>query len=465
MCPSIPFGRLSLFRPEQDRGSSPPADAFSTLLAHATRQPPIEVFDLSGSGDTTQPGKVSSARPQVRCGHSLLFRCALPPGLHNAQAFLFERDAVGTITLLSHPALLDGAVRYQDVVEVPRTDAMPDGSGAVGTIYLLTPGRSDLLLVCCRDDKQRFDQLKFFRRASAEPRVGPLDFVGLADADVLELAGTVLNLSPESRGIIAGEVELLPEANQPDLIPPSFRGLIRKAQDWPSRRPADTVQSGENGAMLLASQQVQGNIVIPERIKSCLIHQTKLVRHWAEQNGEARYLRQNWRLLNAFEDRLTKVISAEPPLFIDVGNPRPSKADIIDLQSQIAYHVHGLAYHRERGGARAGGRWVVAAEETSRNDGRAPSYLDPYMDNVEPQRVSIPKVDVALIAHCFRTPVEMWELNDDTQFDYWLRKAADGADLFSFGGLAQRDNSFKHTDLGAPRCRANGARFQDRWGR
>ena len=49
-----------------------------------------------------------------------------------AQALLFERDAAGTITLLSHGVLLGGDVWYRDEVVVPRRDTLLNNAGPTG---------------------------------------------------------------------------------------------------------------------------------------------------------------------------------------------------------------------------------------------------------------------------------------------------------------------------------------------
>lgn len=192
-------------------------------------------------------------------------------------------------------------------------------------------------------------------------------------------------------------------------------------------------------------------IPIPDPVKSLLAHQKQLVRQWAASANvtpvdEARYFRQDWPPLNSLEWRLT--VATNSGLFIEGHNRHPARAGILKMQGRIAHSVHCLSYARNHAGRRAPGRWVTDGDPIVKNGRRAPSYLDHYVDGYEPEPMSIPKVDVAMIAHCFRTPVEVWELHDDDQFAYWLQQATADYDLFSFGGLAIPDNSLRVTDLG-----------------
>ena len=134
----------------------------------------------------------------------------------------------------------------------------------------------------------------------------------------------------------------------------------------------------------------------------------------------------------------------------------------MDCQRHVANSVHKLNYSepppvvRKGRTIRGGGRWIPAANGGGTGVGRDPGYLDNFIrPDGQPLRSSIPKIDVALIAHCFQTPLELWEIDDerwpsgDMPFDWWLKVATDGGlvwlgqpggrDLFSFGGLAIPD--------------------------
>lgn len=206
----LPDPRLSLYRPDRAKilRAPPGEDIFSALLRTAGPFPRIEVSDAAAAvGVATDPA--SNGLPsRFRSGNSLRFHCWLPHGMPHAQALLFERDANGTVTLLSHPDLTARRVWYHQVVEVPRYDITDLSEVPIGTIHLLVPGRSDLLLVCCDEREAQFAHLALFRQQEFLHHPGPLSFPSVNQRQLLQLTGLLASLLPERWLTIARQIEI-----------------------------------------------------------------------------------------------------------------------------------------------------------------------------------------------------------------------------------------------------------------
>jgi len=128
------FPMTQTFQPSSRKAKRQPIgpgveDPFTALLIGTTDANLIRVSALD------KPGKSEGADPNPRrlCpGQAVEFRCTLPSDMRPAQALLFERDAAGTITLLSHGVLLGGDVWYRDEVVVPRRDTLLNNAGPTG---------------------------------------------------------------------------------------------------------------------------------------------------------------------------------------------------------------------------------------------------------------------------------------------------------------------------------------------
>jgi hypothetical protein len=101
-----------------------------------------------------------------------------------------------------------------------------------------------------------------------------------------------------------------------------------------------------------------------------------------------------------------------------IGGNRPGLPSLTLMQGRIAYRVHDLAYPSKDETAER--RWRVAPRETrieyNRRDNDFLSLLMKndwkYGSKNNPKilgRRTISKVDMSLIAHCYQTPVEIWE--------------------------------------------------------
>ena len=260
------------------------AGVFSAILRKARCHPLIEVLDIDAAvvGCPGFPA-LDTPRPLLLCGRSLQFRCRLPPEMPRAQALLFERDAEGTITLLSHPDLLATRVWYRHAVEVPRTDGLDGLDSPIGTIHLLVPGCSQLLLICCDDTLVRFHCSTLFRRPEFLHCPGPLSFPPVTASELYELARALSSLPPERWVAIARQVEV--------AAPPLYAGNIASI---PQMWPYPAYQGRKNGAPL-------------EK-------QSKLINHWAAQVTEPRFYVRNSAAIRRLGPRI--IAASDAGLFI-----------------------------------------------------------------------------------------------------------------------------------------------------
>jgi hypothetical protein len=169
------------------------ANAIRTLPSHTTA--PARFNTLSESGLTS-----------VRAGQPVQFRCTLPSWMETVQALMFERDATGIVTLVSHGVLLGSDVWYRREVVVPRQDALLNNAGAMGRIRLTVRGRSTLLLICCRDRRVRFDKLPFFDRTAAWWRPGPVPHEPVSAEELRKLQSVLMPLPAGSWMVLAGTI-------------------------------------------------------------------------------------------------------------------------------------------------------------------------------------------------------------------------------------------------------------------
>lgn len=148
----------------------------------------------------------------LRVGEQVSFRMALPEGFHGAQALLFERDALGVTTLLSTYQLTVGDIRFRDTVEIPRSDAQPDGTGPTGSIRLSVLGESDLLAVILKSPRYRLDCAEVFRRTERDRPQGParnLTATPVCAADLRALVRDLTGIAPEDWAIAHARLPIL----------------------------------------------------------------------------------------------------------------------------------------------------------------------------------------------------------------------------------------------------------------
>jgi hypothetical protein len=143
-------------------------------------------------------------------------------------------------------------------------------------------------------------------------------------------------------------------------------------------------------------------------------------------------------------------LAAKGGLFL-IDGVSPSPAVLLQMQARIAYQIHGLALHAEPTAhptrtikrKSSASRWTIAPPHLDEYSQRDPRYLDqlelndfwygfPHNGPAIVVRKSIAKVDMALIAHCFRTPIEIWEAWDVELFKFWLARTEAGRDLFEY---------------------------------
>jgi hypothetical protein len=427
---------------------------FENLLEQAVPGALIEVWELPQAAEPEPPPAPHHGCAVVRRRRPLQFRCALPADWMDGQALFFERDAEGIIALLSNHALLGGSVWYRHRCETPRNDVMPFGGGPNGMLHLATLGKSTLLMVCCRDRAVRFDHLKMFRR-TASAQLGPLDFAQLDDGDFRELLRLLARCRRADWAVFANQVEILPEAALARHALHFRDYASQSVSEVPNRGyGSETMASIEEKTLIeLESQEaVQTAKVwkepnsVPSELKKILSAQTAYVQYLAilenaGVNENARIPLHGEGKLESFQKRLSFVIQSG--LFVDEGHLPATNENIIEMQRRIAYSVHYLKY------TATSSRWVTSADRIIDYGGRSDAWLEKLRSkNTNADRPKwIPKVDAALIAHCFGLPAELWEIEDDQIFEDWVKEAKRGADLLSLGGLATEDNSFRVEDL------------------
>jgi hypothetical protein len=173
------------------------------------------------------------------------------------------------------------------------------------------------------------------------------------------------------------------------------------------------------------------DLQIPEELKARLQLQTHLLHEWAQQRPEPFFEHENRdAAVGRFGIRMDTV--ARRGLFLAGG--QPGQDPILPMQAKLAYTIHGLRYDTKLR------RWAPAVEPSEESARRGDGYLIRLWQNnakyPPPPDVihqkSIPKVDMALIAHCFQTPVQIWEAWDDELFEFWLTRIQEGRNLFAY---------------------------------
>lgn len=162
-----------------------------------------------------------------------------------------------------------------------------------------------------------------------------------------------------------------------------------------------------------------------------LSSETGLVQSLASEDELARYTLEGpdavvWH----FAHRLDKMkVSGR---FI-AGNARPSNAQILKTQEGIARQIHNIGYGFSEDRERAPGRWYHPADTAPFSipqGGRDGAYLDQIATvQGDPGRSTFPKIDMALIAHCFQTPLWLWEVWEEAIFDHLLACSNDHPEL------------------------------------
>jgi len=164
---------------------------------------------------------------------------------------------------------------------------------------------------------------------------------------------------------------------------------------------------------------------VPERLATRLRRETDLiVRH--ARTGET------WALGTPPRDRLARrlEILKEAGLFYPgfSDTRQITYADLMAAQAEVA-RLHGLAYEGER--TDAGWTTLPAPAADDELHGRSRGYLsDLFRADVNK---GIPKVDLALLAHAFQTPVAVLEAPHDGTVEQYVDWVLDDADLFARG--------------------------------
>ena len=177
-------------------------DPFDSLASDARPEPRIRVRKLTAPS----PRRSRQSIQMVSCGQPLEFRCLLPEHLGEAQALLFEKDAVGRVSLLSQPGLLGADIWYSHAVVVPRPEIHPHDSTSAGWVALTQPGLSTLIMVCCHDRSVRFDKLPFFEMAFEYS--GYLSIPTIDIGDLEQVRRRLLQLAPSAWAVMTGTVRV-----------------------------------------------------------------------------------------------------------------------------------------------------------------------------------------------------------------------------------------------------------------
>jgi hypothetical protein len=170
---------------------------------------------------------------------------------------------------------------------------------------------------------------------------------------------------------------------------------------------------------------------VPEEVIARLQLQTHRLHEWAKQRSEPLYEHEHRdAAVGRFGIRVDTV--ARKGLFL--GGGQPGQDPILPMQARVAYGVHRLRYDTKLK------RWAPAECPPEQFARRGDGYLIRLWQNnakyPPPPDVihqkSIPKIDMALIAHCFQTPIEIWEAWDDEFFEFWLTRIQEGRNLFKY---------------------------------
>jgi hypothetical protein len=173
------------------------------------------------------------------------------------------------------------------------------------------------------------------------------------------------------------------------------------------------------------------DVQIAEEVKARLRLQTQLLHEWARQRPEPLYEHENRdAAVGRFGIRMDTV--ARRGLFLAGG--QPGQDPILPMQASVARDVHGLRYDTKLR------RWLPTGALSEGSTRRGDGYLIRLWQNNAKyppppdiiHQKSIPKIDMALIAHCFQTPIQIWEAWDDELFEFWLTRLQEGHNLFAY---------------------------------
>jgi len=201
-----PKSRTRLGGVRQSEKGSALGSSFMALTSQARSDTRIQTIALNETGAPIADLPTCGASGRVPVGSRVEFRCPLPVHLRPAQALLFEQDSRGVVSLLSHGALLAGDVWYANEVLVPRRDALLQKGGPVGSLRLTVPGKSVLVLVCCRERHVRLDKLPLFTRTNTWEAPGPLESEPTSDADLDQLVQLLARSPAQSWAVLNGRV-------------------------------------------------------------------------------------------------------------------------------------------------------------------------------------------------------------------------------------------------------------------
>lgn len=146
--------------------------------------------------------KVPAERP-VRVG------MGLPLRYQGSQALVFERDAAGVVSLVSLHGLVAGDVRHDCEISVPRILNHKDGPAPCGTLWFNDRGHSEFLVVACRSNRLRLDQLACFTRSSPTAPSYPLPEEGIPDTELRDLLGALLRLDRKDWVIARARIDII----------------------------------------------------------------------------------------------------------------------------------------------------------------------------------------------------------------------------------------------------------------
>jgi hypothetical protein len=408
------------------------ADPFRALLAHAT---PTDISCVPAAAPASDPGLRS-----VEVGRPIELCYPLPAAMRPCQALLFVRDDTGEVTLLSHSALLAGDVWYQDEVVVPRRDALMNGGGPTGRLWFTAPGRNTLLLVCCRERWARFDKLSLFERTAVWGKIGPLKYFSVSSSDLDELRRMITVLPPDQWAVVSATIETIAATS-------GGRSLLLHEKVARAKLPARLAAPGERRGQpcpgkFAAMPDYPFDFIVPPEIKARLAHECGLVRSWASEQTEPMFDHAKWDApIGRFGRRINTVWTRG--LFVDPNVPRRPGQLLLDrineMAGRIAYQVYDLHYDKDPVDPNRS-RWRSADGTPACYDRRGRGYLNRMGQNNHGyppppsiiEQETLPAVDMALIAHCFQTPIAIWEARDDRLFDFWLERIQAGRPLFEY---------------------------------
>ena len=418
-----------------------------------TNQTSGELFDLLASLAASPEYSIllsigeRAIHGAVPAGQSVVLRFDLPEQFHDAQVLVFERDASGQVSLLSSHALMSGDIRFGRHVEIPRQRVSPQAGARPGELYLATPGTSSLLAVVVRSASVRLDRHPLFRASTAEamgigtagrfdlPPVDPLHlrilFRQLAmlpssEWQVVRATQPVLALAPSAghHGTGAATDHASPtkapfsiRSSQPRICPVANPAKASRTinPNTPSHPPSPiSMKSGR----LISAMPLPENFPHDLTLNADLLAAVRAYHRDATRQlamNDARYSGHRDKFSGpemtiqdgVFKSRWENI--ARSGLFLDRnGDRRPVSAqEIVLMQARIAALAHDLRYD---------GDW-------KHWDGIDALGLHPrsYFDeHLKGERKSLPKIELALIAHGYGLPLWVWEVRGKDVFEHFL---------------------------------------------